>query len=295
MDMRARRAIRVCFVPAMVGLALLAVGLAGGGGSKALIGLPVLAAVALSFAVERVAPYERAWNNAAVDGRRDLTHALVNEGLLLLSLATLPLIVDAVGFEGAWPDGWPFALQVAAAVIVADFGITIAHWASHRIDSLWRLHAVHHSVTRMYGFNGLIKHPAHQLIELTAGVTPLVVLGIPSSVAAALSACVAVQLLLQHSNVDYATGGIDRWFAWNRPHRYHHLAAAGEGDVNFGLFTTIWDRWILGTAVDGDRRFGPGDLGVAGRPDYPVGWAAQMLEPFRSRAPGASAGVTPVR
>lgn len=43
---------------------------------------------------------------------------------------------------------------------------------------------------------------------MTAGVTPLLLAGIPVPVAAALSltVAVAVQLLLQHSNVDYRVG-----------------------------------------------------------------------------------------
>ncbi len=104
----------------------------------------------------------------------------------------------------------------------------------------------------------------------------------PSPVAAALAVCVAVQLLLQHSNVDYATGGVDSLFALNRPHRFHHVAAGGEGDVNFGLFTTIWDRWVLGTNRSGTRTFRTGDLGVAGRPDYPSRYIDQLREPFRT-------------
>ena len=47
--------------------------------------------------------------------------------------------------------------------------------------------------------------------------------------------------VLEHSNVDYATGGLGRWLALNRPHRSHHVAAIREGDVNAGLFTAIWD------------------------------------------------------
>jgi sterol desaturase/sphingolipid hydroxylase (fatty acid hydroxylase superfamily) len=104
----------------------------------------------------------------------------------------------------------------------------------------------------------------------------------PPDIAAALAACVAIQLLLQHSNVDYATGGLDRLLALNQPHRFHHLAAAGDGDVNFGLFTSLWDRTLLGTYhADPDRQFESADLGVAGRRDYPVTYRAQLLEPFR--------------
>jgi sterol desaturase/sphingolipid hydroxylase (fatty acid hydroxylase superfamily) len=277
-----RSIVRAVFVPAMVFVAAAGAGLAAAEAPRGAIVVVLGAAVGLSFVAERLAPYERRWNDNLDDRWRDVAHAVVNEGTVLVSLLLLPTLVDAIGVEGAWPADWPFALQVVGAVLVADAGITLAHWASHRSSWLWRLHAVHHSVRRMYGFNGLMKHPAHQAIELTAGVTPLVLLGIPATAATALGVCVAVQLLLQHSNVDYATGGLDRLFAWNRPHRFHHLAAAGEGDVNFGLFTTVWDRWLLHTAVDDPRRIGPGDLGVAGRPDYPVRWTAQMAEPFRA-------------
>jgi sterol desaturase/sphingolipid hydroxylase (fatty acid hydroxylase superfamily) len=93
---------------------------------------------------------------------------------------------------------------------------------------------------------------------------------------------VAIQLLLQHSNVAYSVFGLDRWLAWNRPHRFHHLASASDGDVNFGLFTTLWDRALSTYHEEPQRRFTIGDLGVAGRPDYPTNYLDQLREPFRS-------------
>ncbi|WP_232508426.1 sterol desaturase family protein [Qipengyuania flava] len=88
------------------------------------------------------------------------------------------------------------------AIVLLDVGITLAHFASHRVSFLWRFHAVHHSVRRMYGFNGLLKHPVHQFIEVTAGALPWLLLGIPLDVAAVASFAVLIQLQLQHSNVD---------------------------------------------------------------------------------------------
>jgi sterol desaturase/sphingolipid hydroxylase (fatty acid hydroxylase superfamily) len=280
--MQLRRVVETVFLPVMAGLAVAVVATARVGAPKALLVALILVAVAVSFAAEHVAPYERDWNSDHGDRVRDVVHAIVNEGTVLGSLLLLPWLVDRVAVGSVWPSGWPFGLQVVVAVLVADAGITLTHRASHRFGWLWRLHAVHHSVQRMYGFNGLMKHPAHQAIELTAGVVPLVLAGVDARVATALAGCVAIQLLLQHSNVDYATGGLDRWLALNRPHRYHHVAAAGEGDVNFGLFTNMWDRFVLHTAIDGQRRFASTDLGLAGRSDYPHSWPAQMVEPFRS-------------
>lgn len=90
-----------------------------------------------------------------------------------------------------------------------DAGITLAHFASHRITVLWRCHAVHHSARRMYGFNGLMKHPIHQSIETLAGTLPLIVLGLPSDVALVLVFAVAIQLLLLV--VAFERGDLDVW------------------------------------------------------------------------------------
>lgn len=253
------------------------------GGGELTVALVLLAAVALSFAVERVIPYRQEWNASHGDAGRDFWHALVNEAANLGAIAALPLAAASMPSLGLWPRAWPFWLQVAGAVLVLDAGITLAHYLSHRAELLWRFHAVHHSVRRMYGFNGLMKHPLHQAIEMAAGSTPLLALGLPHDVALALVLCTGLQLLLQHSNADIRVGPLVRVWATNEVHRFHHVARAGEGDVNFGLFTTLWDH-LLGTfRFDPERRFRAGELGIADRPDYPSAYLAQLAEPFRHR------------
>ncbi|MET9835534.1 hypothetical protein ABZ078_41060 [Streptomyces sp. NPDC006385] len=93
------------------------------------------------------------------------------------------------------------------------------------------------------------------------------------AVAAALALAVAVQLLLQHSNADYRVGALRYVPSLNEGHRSHHLKRGGVGDVNFGLFTLVWDR-LLGTySFDPDRRFSTDDLGIAANPlTRPVTW-----------------------
>ena len=91
-------------------------------------------------------------------------------------------------------------------MIIADFGITLCHYASHRFEWLWLFHAPHHSVIRMYGFNGLIKHPVHQTLETIAGTAPLLLLGMPVEVGMLLGFAITIQLLLQHSNADMRLG-----------------------------------------------------------------------------------------
>ncbi|MEJ2851918.1 MULTISPECIES: sterol desaturase family protein [unclassified Saccharothrix] len=246
-----------------------------------LVGL-VLLAIAVSFAAERVLPYRQEWNAARGDDRRDAAHAAVNESLTIASLAVVPVLTAITPFDGIWPGEWPFVAQVLAAILVADLGITLVHLASHKVPALWRLHAVHHSVKRAYGFNGLMKHPLHQTLETAVGFTPLILLGLPTSVAYAVALCAVVQLLLQHSNVDYRVGPLRVVLALNQAHRFHHLKWAGVGDVNFGLFTLLWDH-LLGTySYDPKREFTSDDLGMAAKPDYPDAYLAQLAEPFRA-------------
>jgi sterol desaturase/sphingolipid hydroxylase (fatty acid hydroxylase superfamily) len=275
--------VRFGYLPFMlVGVDSVGIWMASAGAPKSVVHGVLLVAVGCSFAAERVVPYEPTWNRDRGDTRRDVAHALVNESLQIGSLLTLPVLVGWFGLRGVWPSGWPFVIQVLGAVLVLDAGLTVGHWASHVVPMLWRFHAVHHSVERFYGFNGLMKHPLHQLFETAVGTAPLVLLGLPSEVAAALVFLVAVQLLLQHSNVDYAVGPLRRVLSLNQIHRFHHLRWAGVGDVNFGLFTTIWDR-LLGTAVwDPDKRFTSADIGIAKRQDFPVGYLDQLADPFRS-------------
>lgn len=239
-------------------------------------------AVVVSFAVEQWLPYEPQWNRSLGDRWRDSVHACVNEGLNVLGLLVLPGLTALLAFDGIWPRGWPLWEQLLLAIVLADAGITLMHYASHRIAPLWRLHAVHHSVQRLYGFNGLMKHPLHQMLEATAGLLPLILLGIPLEVAQLLALAIGIQLLLQHSNVDMRLGPL-RWvFAWAPVHRFHHMKYGRAGDVNFGLFFNLWD-WLLGTAYyRSGYRIGPGDLGIGSRPDFPVGYGAQLRDPFKT-------------
>jgi sterol desaturase/sphingolipid hydroxylase (fatty acid hydroxylase superfamily) len=277
-----RGVVRWSFLPViLLGVNSAGIWLVSTGRPKWQLGVLFAVAVVWSFAAERIAPYEPRWNRPRGDWGRDVAHAFVNEALQLGSLVVLPVLVDVAGRRGAWPDGWPFWVQVVVAVVVLDAGITVAHWCSHRWVPLWRLHSVHHSVTRFYGFNGLMKHPLHQLFETSVATLPLVLFGLPVDVATAVAFCVGTQLLLQHSNVDYRAGAVRWLIAVNQLHRFHHLKWPGFGDVNFGLFFTVWDR-MLGTAVwDRSRRFTSADIGIGAEPNYPVTYVSQLIHPFQ--------------
>jgi sterol desaturase/sphingolipid hydroxylase (fatty acid hydroxylase superfamily) len=264
------------------GINALLIGLVGAGSPYWQPLLVLLAAIGLMFGIERLIPWQPRWNIPHGDARRDLLHAALNTAFNHLGVLLLPLLAGLGLFRGLWPRDWPFWAQALLAILVADLGISAVHHLSHKWNLLWRFHAVHHSARRLYGFNGLMKHPLHQLAETLGGVLPLLLLGIPPAVALALVFCVAVQLLLQHANADYRSGPLKFLFANAEVHRFHHSSRAGEGDVNFGLFTTLWDH-LAGTFHyrAGTAPRAAGEVGLSGGEPYPDGYAAQLLRPFR--------------
>ena len=276
--------LRVGYAPAfLIGFNAASIWLIASGSAHIWLVALLAAAILVSLLFERLIPYEPAWNGSLGDTRRDVSHALVNEVSVYLSAALIPILTLLSPAGGLWPGGWPLWGQLLLAILIADFGITLCHYASHRNEKLWRFHAVHHSVKRMYGFNGLMKHPLHQALETAAGTAPLVLLGMPLEVGVLLGFAVAVQLLLQHSNADMRIGPLAYVLALAPVHRFHHRKWAGEGDVNFGLFTTLWDR-MLGTAVyEPGARFTSNDIGIGRQPDYPVGYLEQLAAPFRAQ------------
>jgi sterol desaturase/sphingolipid hydroxylase (fatty acid hydroxylase superfamily) len=276
-----RSIVRYAFAPAFfLGFIGGAVLLVESGLSKWLL-IPLLfAGIVTVFAAELVLPYEPEWNRERDDLGRDALHAAVNEGSAALSVAAVPLLAGLSPGAGLWPDVWPTWAQLALAILIADVGITLAHYASHLWAPLWRLHAIHHSVTRMYGFNGLMKHPLHQAIETVAGTTPLLLIGLPMDVAALLGFSAAIQVMLQHANVDFRVGPLVHLWAVAPAHRHHHLASETQGNVNFGLFTTLIDR-VLGTFVLDRPTPRDGDIGLVGEAAYPSSYLGQLIAPFR--------------
>ena len=272
---------RYGYVPFMlIGLNGAGIASTAGGAPKYWLLIILAVAIATTFLVERIIPYDPEWNNDRADSTRDRIHVAVNETLILASVAAIPLLATIVPAPHLWPHSWPFLAQVLAAILAADLGITVVHLASHKIGVLWRFHAVHHSISRFYGLNGLMKHPLHQTVEMAAGVTPLILIGLPVNVASVLALAVAIQLLLQHCNADYRIGAAKYVLALNEGHRFHHLKWAGIGDVNFGLFTLVWDHLMRTHSYDPTRRFDSTQLGIAAQPDYPTDYLRQIIYPF---------------
>jgi len=267
----------------------------------------LIAAYLIAFAAERVAPFFDNWNDHDEhgDNTTNVLHILMYEWQAFVAVMLIPVICWLFPFPRLWPMQWPMWAQVVMAFVIADFAFMMMHYLSHRYAPLWRLHAVHHGVGRLYGLNGVLRHPLHQIIDMIVGNMPLVILGMPTPVAVVLGFLISMTLIVQHSNVDARLGPLQKHLSIGRIHHLHHVNWGTEGDCNFGLLLTVWDR-LLGTYKETpSRAITAGDLGVDEVPNFPKGYVEQLLfpifykpgegEPERYRKPAEPAPLTPAQ
>ena len=239
-------------------------------------------AYATAFGAEKIAPFFDEWNDHHEHGDTPTTvlHILVYEYQSIVGVVLIPVICWLFPFQGLWPTQWPLWAQVIVAFVISDFMFMIMHYISHRYAPLWRLHAVHHGVGRLYGMNGVMRHPLHQVIDMIIANAPLVIIGMPVPVAVMLGFMISITLIVQHSNVDARLGPLQKHLSIGRIHHLHHVNWGTEGDCNFGLLLTIWDR-LLGTFHEKPpREITAKDLGVDEVPNFPKGYVEQFLFPL---------------
>ena len=248
---------------------------------------PLLAlAFATSHVAERALPFHEEWNHSHGDEQTNIWHTIVYEGTSLTGVLMIPFVASLFsikpgGLIGLWPREWPLLAQLVMALLIADFMFTFIHYLSHRYATLWKLHAVHHGVSRLYGFNGLVRHPLHQALDMVLGTAPMAVAGMPVEVATLLGFVISVQLIVQHSNVDAALGPLRNHLSIGKIHHLHHVNWGKEGDVNFGLFLTLWDRMFGTFRAEPPRPITANDMGIDDVPQFPTSYLEHLAFPFR--------------
>lgn len=250
------------------------------GHSYGWLGLLLAIAIAAAFAAERISPWHEEWNHGHGDEAADVASFAAYEINNVIATLLLPIIAWLSPWDGLWPTQLPLLVQFLGALLIVDFMLMLLHWISHKVPLLWRLHAVHHGVERMYGFNGLVRHPLHQSLDLIVATGPLALLGMPLEVAVLLGFAISIQLIVQHSNVAYALGPFENHLSIGRIHHLHHVNWGKEGDCNYGLFLTVWDR-LMGTLhLEPPRKITAGDMGVDEVPDFPKSFLERLVFPF---------------
>jgi sterol desaturase/sphingolipid hydroxylase (fatty acid hydroxylase superfamily) len=220
------------------------------------------------------------------------------------ALLVVPLIVLlGSGFSGLlarlepWlvlprMPGVPAWCFVALAVLGIDAVDWLTHLANHRLNPLWRLHAVHHSQEEL---SILTTYRAHPLVHVSFLLSAVPILAVEANTAtpAVVLTVYACLGALPHANVRWTYGPVGRIMISPAYHRIHH-SATGRLDINLGTVFAIWDmlsrRAVFPARAAADRTVI--ETGLSGRP-VPVEQSgsrlrlgrimlSQLAEPFTS-------------
>ena len=140
--------------------------------------------------------------------------------------------------------GVPSTMRLVVAIIGLDALAYAQHRLLHRVDVLWRFHAVHHSDSEVDVTTTFRHHPVEAIFNgaLIGGV--VLAIGF-SPVEIAAYTCVSfVVELVAHANLALPSwfGAIfGRLIVTPEFHRLHHSRAKAEANANFGQAFSIWD------------------------------------------------------
>lgn len=222
---------------------------------------------------EQATPVAREWNLFSDPQKLShIGHAAVSQAgaaagvaiaVYLVQIAAARLPMDAA----IWPQAWPLAAQIGAALMIYEFGAYWLHRAMHTTPVLWPLHALHHAVERM---NVLVTGRIHlfsTLLSKSLLLAPIYFLGASDAVFASVAAISLWSGNLSHANVRMRfPPGFVGVVTTNQTHHLHHDRDMVLGNANYGSTLLIFDR-LFGTYVAPDVK-PRADVGVA---DDPVG------------------------
>jgi sterol desaturase/sphingolipid hydroxylase (fatty acid hydroxylase superfamily) len=262
-----------------IGIAV-AVALAGAGAPD-VVGLlvPIVGLALVVAMLERVIPWEPAWQSARGDVPTDVAHTAATVVLApVVQGATVALLPVLAG--GALAS-LPIALEVAIVIVLGDLGPYVHHRVSHEVSPLlFRIHAVHHAPTRLYWLNAFRVHPVNLAAGTALRLAPGVLLG-ASHEAVFVSGLVASMVnVWAHANVDVRAGILDWVFSGPALHRVHHHHRPEISQSNYGGTTIVWDVLFGTRRAPADVRDGQVGVGDATPPE---GWLTQLLHPFGIR------------
>ena len=138
-----------------------------------------------------------------------------------------------------------FLVSIVCMIFLHDTYFYWSHRFLHRPGWYEKIHITHHLSTSPDPWTALSFHPVEACIQ--AAILPLILCIMPTHPLAIFIFSIYMVLMnvLGHSGYELFPDKVwlTKWFWWkstSRDHDAHHLFGQG----NFGLYTTLWDKWM---------------------------------------------------
>ncbi len=246
--------------------------------------IPVLLAAAAVNWLEFKFPHRTEWRPDTGEVKTDLAFMTVVQlafpplvGFVFAYALIEPARALNLPIVRLWPHGWPIWIQALLMILVVDLLRYWLHRAAHENETLWRLHAVHHSVEQLYWLNTGRFHPLEKALQMSLDSLPFLLMGVDARVLALYYIAYATNGFFQHSNIRLRYGVLNYIVGSAETHRWHHSRVPAEANANYGNTVIIWDllfgTWYLPSGRDIEL------LGLQDRA-YPKSFLTLLRAPF---------------
>jgi sterol desaturase/sphingolipid hydroxylase (fatty acid hydroxylase superfamily) len=249
--------------------------------------VPIIATALVVTLLEIRFPYRLDWRPNGGEIRTDLIFMAVVQlalppliGFLFVYLLIEPARALQLPVTQWWPHGWPIWIQAILMVLVVDLLRYWLHRWAHTSSTLWRLHAVHHSVEQLYWLNTSRFHPLEKALQMSLDSLPFLLMGVHERVLALYYVAYATNGFFQHCNIDLRYGVLNYIVGSAETHRWHHSRVVRESNSNYGNTVIVWDLLFGTWFLPRDRNIA--ELGLLD-PAYPKSFFGMLGAPFRRR------------
>ncbi|MEG4944801.1 sterol desaturase family protein [Microcoleus sp. F4-D5] len=244
----------------------------------------IIAGVCLITFFELVLPYQKEWLPSSSEVGTDFLFMMLVQ-VLLPQLISISFVSWLLGFvknsnwniNDFWPHNYPIWIQILIMILSGDFLRYWLHRAAHTWPLLWRFHAVHHSVHKLYWLNLGRFHPLDRTLQLFCDSFPFILLSISKEVLALYLLIYSIKGFFQHCNIDVKLGWFNYIISGPELHRWHHSTNIHESNNNYGNHIIIWDILFGTYFLPKGKKVS--ELGLLNR-NYPMSFLKQIQAPF---------------
>jgi len=138
-----------------------------------------------------------------------------------------------------------FPVEVILSLVLLDLFIYGQHWLFHQVDTLWKLHRVHHTDIDLDASSALRFHPIEILISLLIKMFLIFIFGFSIESILIFEIILNFISMFNHSNL-YIPKRIEKilrlFLVTPQMHIIHHSIERFESDSNYGFNLSLWDH-----------------------------------------------------
>ena len=203
---------------------------------------------------------------------------------IALSLIVILNVTYWASGHALWhrPAGWNGGWLILGDIIILDLFLYFWHRAVHRVDFLWRFHAVHHIDTHLDTTSAIRFHFGEIFFAAFVRAVIIMAFAIPFSSVIVFETLVLMFTLFHHSNLglpDAVDRILSKVIVTPGIHWVHHHTDVRDRNGNYATVFSLWDP--LFRSQSRIKRSRDVELGIAGVKDQPI--TGLITQPFRKQ------------